>query len=557
MLGPAVIVDWDGSSPRGRGKRTPWGEWAYALRLIPAWAGKTPRHHRTLGKQWAHPRVGGENQLGLRPESHAGGSSPRGRGKLKIVADVRRVVRLIPAWAGKTRPRRRGGEHPWAHPRVGGENAVTMGRTRVPAGSSPRGRGKRRAARLYDRLGGLIPAWAGKTWSHLSMSAPRSAHPRVGGENDVGDDGEVCRHGSSPRGRGKRLRTTQENHLFRLIPAWAGKTLRAYLVVGGRAAHPRVGGENWTNSTTLEYRSGSSPRGRGKLAARQLSGGGGRLIPAWAGKTRVALLYNIRYRAHPRVGGENEAVVIVSGGGAGSSPRGRGKRAPGGARRGLRRLIPAWAGKTLRWSPRPPARPAHPRVGGENSRSRRAKRAHCGSSPRGRGKPYSQVNVGPSTGLIPAWAGKTGAVVVSQSRNAAHPRVGGENLRAQNRPAYHSGSSPRGRGKPGAPPAQPGGRRLIPAWAGKTRHRCGSQVLAPAHPRVGGENRWTCGACRNVSGSSPRGRGKLAVVGLDSLDERLIPAWAGKTRLQARYASDRRAHPRVGGENRTVKETDE
>ena len=50
---------------------------------------------------------------------------------------------------------------------------------------------------------------------------------------------------------------------------------------------------------------GSSPRGRGKLAAQMREGLAARLIPAWAGKTRGRDDRDDWVRAHPRVGGEN------------------------------------------------------------------------------------------------------------------------------------------------------------------------------------------------------------------------------------------------------------
>ena len=94
-------------------------------------------------------------------------------------------VRLIPAWAGKTFLARVAQLMREAHPRVGGENPITLPNLGLPNGSSPRGRGK-----LGERVGecehgGLIPAWAGKTgradrWCHQG-----GAHPRVGGENTL------------------------------------------------------------------------------------------------------------------------------------------------------------------------------------------------------------------------------------------------------------------------------------------------------------------------------------------------------------------------------------
>ena len=52
-----------------------------------------------------------------------------------------------------------------------------------------------------------------------------------------------------------------------------------------------------------------------------------------------------------------------------------------------------------------------------------------------------------STGLIPAWAGKTAGEVTEDGTLWAHPRVGGENGRQSHTWRMHCGSSPRGRGK--------------------------------------------------------------------------------------------------------------
>ena len=84
-------------------------------------------------------------------------------------------------------------------------------------------------------------------------------------------------------------------------------------------------GENLPGSTPANFRVGSSPRVRGKLArinARKLQSG---LIPACAGKTRRSGLLSVLLRAHPRVCGENHANNDNRYTTWGSSPRVRGK----------------------------------------------------------------------------------------------------------------------------------------------------------------------------------------------------------------------------------------
>ena len=213
-----------GSSPRGRGKHATRDDAYTAAGLIPAWAGKTRRHARRARRKPAHPRVGGENSPTPPPTAHAAGSSPRGRGKLAALSDEQASTRLIPAWAGKTTwpPAWIGAS--WAHPRVGGENNVRFHVNAIDTGSSPRGRGKRKCHERPRRSQRLIPAWAGKTSAIHPATRACPAHPRVGGENTWDKDKAVKAGGSSPRGRGKPCRSPMRPRSWGLIPAWAGKT---------------------------------------------------------------------------------------------------------------------------------------------------------------------------------------------------------------------------------------------------------------------------------------------------------------------------------------------
>ena len=191
-------------------------------------------------------------------------------------------------------------------------------------------------------------------------------------------------------------------------------------------------------------------------------------------------------------------------------------------------------------------------MGGENWTQSSGNDTGKGSSPRGRGKPvYTGRRVGP-VGLIPAWAGKTTSRLTWTRPAPAHPRVGGENRPLEREAQHNAGSSPRGRGKRPACRECPREPRLIPAWAGKTGWQEGRRAQAWAHPRVGGEN-----LVRHVEpvrglGSSPRGRGKPEGPRRPHARGGLIPAWAGKTPPPRDYPQRSQAHPRVGGENRVI-----
>ena len=151
---------------------------------------------------------------------------------------------------------------------------------------------------------------------------------------------------------------------------------------------------------------------------------------------------------------------------------------------------------------------AHPRAGGENSSAWWTVPLGRGSSPRGRGKQRIGLQSEEKGGLIPARAGKTLWWTRASRPARAHPRAGGENSRSSQALSPSEGSSPRGRGKHGAGQLRLNKAGLIPARAGKTETRPRRPSAAWAHPRAGGENQLIDEIVRSDQGSSPRGRGK-------------------------------------------------
>ena len=131
--------------------------------------------------------------------------------------------------------------------------------------------------------------------------------------------------------------------------------------------------------------------------------------------------------AHPRVCGENLTVVDFAHAALGSSPRVRGKLPLCSIVATMTGLIPACAGKTLRFWFACAMMRAHPRVCGENCNSSRQDARAEGSSPRVRGKRSRRPHDAPSAGLIPACAGKTIGRRRANPPERAHPRVCGEN----------------------------------------------------------------------------------------------------------------------------------
>ena len=225
------------------------------LWLIPAYAGKTRIWRSAAWKTTAHPRVCGENLAKYTPGRRSAGSSPRMRGKPGSSPVGGTTTGLIPAYAGKTGRAEKRGSLRGAHPRVCGENRVLLPHRRGLPGSSPRMRGKRPGIGSGQAVEGLIPAYAGKTLGHHIRPRLFPAHPRVCGENRPPLAHRKLKPGSSPRMRGKQRLNKRNKWNRRLIPAYAGKTVRGYPTSGAEWAHPRVCGENTERSGVLTLRS--------------------------------------------------------------------------------------------------------------------------------------------------------------------------------------------------------------------------------------------------------------------------------------------------------------
>ena len=176
------------------------------------------------------------------------GSSPRVRGKRGGISPIVIVCGLIPACAGKTAELERCLANRSAHPRVCGENNLQEGSHHLVWGSSPRVRGKLIRTSCCCGRGGLIPACAGKTSSYAQTASGTRAHPRVCGENLESQSDKVHDAGSSPRVRGKLNYGNVRTFVAGLIPACEGKTLGKLAISPRNGAHPRVCGENWDST---------------------------------------------------------------------------------------------------------------------------------------------------------------------------------------------------------------------------------------------------------------------------------------------------------------------
>ena len=187
-----------------------------------------------------------------------------------------------------------------------------------------------------------------------------------------------------------------------------------------------------------------------------------------------------------------------------------------------------------------------------------------------RGKHQSRVRGGTGKRNIPAYAGKTTTAGMVSMPAAEHPRVCGENVIPTSERPELMGTSPRMRGKPDDDVIEAVQKRNIPAYVGKTTRRSSWPMRTGEHPRVCGENYGSIFSAIEVSGTSPRMRGKLvswvvwlgltwnipAYAGKTGKPERVLthqegtsPRMRGKLRFRMPRLSCNQEHPRVCGEN--------
>ena len=150
-----------------------------------------------------------------------------------------------------------------------------------------------------------------------------------------------------------------------------------------------------------------------------------------------------------------------------------------------------------------------PPPGGEKNLYQHEVSVSRGSPPRGQGKDSGTVHGCGQLRITPAWAGKSGQLYGGLILFEDYPRVGGEKSLSTSASIRRLGSPPRWRGK--GPHLWRGARhhRITPAWTGKSWWSPASRGHGSDHPRVGGEKRSLQPGEPKVSGSPPRGRGKV------------------------------------------------
>ena len=356
--------------------------------------------------------------------------------------------------------------------------------------------------------------------------------------------------GSSPHTRGAPGCRGSSSSDSRIIPAYAGSTVKPLRSGLRHTDHPRIRGEHFLITSAKSPTVGSSPHTRGALPDNVGQVADGRIIPAYAGSTTVRSISLISRRDHPRIRGEHADYLKEGQNSGGSSPHTRGARVFAGPAAPGAGIIPAYAGSTPSLSGWPTGSPDHPRIRGEHSCTT-TKSSHA-------------------LGIIPAYAGSTVPVSVTPVSRWDHPRIRGEHGGVDYRSAEAWGSSPHTRGAHFSPIHGARAARIIPAYAGSTGWRRRRGRSGRDHPRIRGEHvpialiatalagssphtrgaRWRrTGRRPRRCGSSPHTRGAPAAPATTGGRCGIIPAYAGSTSSAALGWLSVGDHPRIRGEH--------
>ena len=233
-----------GSSPHTRGAHRFDRRRAFRRGIIPAYAGSTRRSARSPPSCADHPRIRGEHERCLCGLCGPPGSSPHTRGAHEGSTGDLAPYRIIPAYAGSTKEHSKTLASSSDHPRIRGEHRGGNVQISGPAGSSPHTRGALGGAAGESDPVGIIPAYAGSTSALRSSIMVLADHPRIRGEHTYMPEAGFPVVGSSPHTRGAPT-VARRTFLRRgIIPAYAGSTIIFRSIAAFEVDHPRIRGEH-------------------------------------------------------------------------------------------------------------------------------------------------------------------------------------------------------------------------------------------------------------------------------------------------------------------------
>ncbi len=383
----------------------------------------------------------------------------------------------------------------------------------------------------------------------LARLRERADHPRVRGEDDTNTPDGTPNWGLPPRERGRLCAVDEATQGDGTTPARAGKTGTGFLPAHRPRDYPRASGEDYVKVLRHLSGTGLPPRERGRQRHRIPLLRRQGTTPARAGKTDVGSGTGGRAGDYPRASGEDGVSQPVGAYLLGLPPRERGRRPLYLRRARQPGTTPARAGKTRAEVGPSRRRRDYPRASGEDSATVMSKLLVWGLPPRERGRPLGGFVHGHDEGTTPARAGKTRGHGRSGLSGGDYPRASGEDAKSRRATTSRTGLPPRERGRPCGrfPPRRRSG--TTPARAGKTIRRARGWSARRDYPRASGEDNPRRRRWGPAWGLPPRERGRLRLGQGPVAEPGTTPARAGKTPSKSRCCLKRRDYPRASGED--------
>ena len=189
------------------------------------------------------------------------------RGKGGISRNVIFHCRITPAYAEKRSSTSFKISSYQDHPRLCGEKRTECYTKSAAWGSPPPMRGKVNFHFFFLRIFRITPAYAGKSSCSVPVWIHLWDHPRLCGEKVVSSVMLYPSIGSPPPMRGKGLGNPFSHRQVGITPAYAGKSSSFFAISSACWDHPRLCGEKAVSAPIFFAKAGSPPPMRGKACA--------------------------------------------------------------------------------------------------------------------------------------------------------------------------------------------------------------------------------------------------------------------------------------------------
>jgi len=293
------------------------------------------------------------------------------------------------------------------------------------------------------------------------------------------------------------------------------------------SVHPRVRGDDRAVVARPVCEVGSPPRAWGRCPCREVAARVARFTPACVGTIRTLEHGGFLLPVHPRVRGDDSVPSEFVSPTCGSPPRAWGRLETADAIREHRRFTPACVGTIAKSAGCCVAAAVHPRVRGDDSRAESGEGELDGSPPRAWGRLFLDVLLDPSRRFTPACVGTIVAQSQKYSVASVHPRVRGDDVALATKQGPSIGSPPRAWGRSGSPGLRQSRVRFTPACVGTMPVVASRRAARSVHPRVRGDDLLPLIGNGSRFGSPPRAWGRWYTAIMTCRSLRFTPACVG------------------------------